>query len=71
MPLSSGEINKLGRVLMAKLTDLGIQHKCRIAAKAGMDISQVPNIQSNPPVDNALHKPSANYLQKRSQLPYR
>jgi hypothetical protein len=56
MSLSLEETNKLGRVLMGKLTDLSIQNKCRVAAKAGMDVSKVPSIQSNPPVDNALFK---------------
>ena len=56
MALTQSEITKLGHVLMGKLTDLTIQDKCRVAAKAGMDTSKVPNVASNPPVNNALFK---------------
>ena len=56
MALTHNEVVKLGRVLMGKLTDLTIQEKCKVAAKAGMDISKVPDVPSNPPVNNALFK---------------
>lgn len=56
MALTQNEVIKLGRVLMGKLTDLSIQDKCKVAAKAGMDTSKVPDVQSNPPVNNALFK---------------
>src|SRR5215470_8046711 len=56
MALTEQQINKLGGVLMGKLFDLSIQQKTIIAAKAGLDVSGVPNIASNPPVNNALFK---------------
>jgi intracellular sulfur oxidation DsrE/DsrF family protein len=54
MALTEAEINTLGSVLMGKLCDLSIQKKCRIASKAGIDISEVPSVQKNALVDPAL-----------------
>jgi hypothetical protein len=52
--MTDDEINTLGSVLMGKLYDLSIQKKCIIASKAGIDISDVPTVERNPPVNRAL-----------------
>jgi hypothetical protein len=52
--MTEDEINTLGSVLMGKLYDLSIQKKCIIASKAGIDISDVPTVERNPPVNSGM-----------------
>ena len=67
MPLTDDEVNTLGSVLMGMLYDLSIQKKCTIASKAGLDISEVPSVQSNAVVNPALRAAFAK-LDKQRKL---
>jgi len=71
MALTDPEDVRLGNVLLGKLMDLSIQMKCKIAAKAGMDVSGVPTAQNNAVVNPALARAFANLDpgSKRRALP--
>ena len=68
MALTEQQIYKLGTVLMGKLFDLSIQQKTIIAAKSGLDIAGVPNIASNPPVNNALFRAYGQLTHEEKQI---
>jgi hypothetical protein len=50
------ETTRLGFVLLGKLMELPIREKYRIAARAGMDVSEVPEVQNNAVVNPAISR---------------
>ncbi len=54
MSLSDIEVDRLGNAILGKLFDLSIKQKLSIAAKAGVDVSDVPAVQRNAIVNPAI-----------------
>ena len=54
MSLSDSEIDRLGNAIIGKLLELSIREKLVIAAKAGVDVSAVPDVQRNAVVNPAI-----------------
>jgi len=54
MALTEAEIVRLGNVLLGKLMELPIRTKYVLAARAGIDVAEVPNVQDNAVVNPAI-----------------
>jgi len=52
--MTQEEITRLGNVVLGKVLELPIRSKIIVAAKAGMDVSEVPGVQNNALVNPAI-----------------